>query len=321
MGDRVSGRCQVLALDGGGLKGLFSAAVLAAVEEDLSVVLADHFDLIAGTSTGALVALGLGAGLRPQEIVDFYVEKGPHIFEASRGVLGRVRHARHRPGRLREAIDEVFGDRLLGDSKNRLVIPSFSLDARDVYLFKTPHHPDLKRDWRERMADVAMATTAAPTFLPAFRLGNNRLIDGGTWANNPTLVGVVEAVSMLGHPLADIHVLSLGTTEDVAHAGSHLDDGGLWHWGLHGTALLLRAQTLGTFHAAEHLVSPDHIVRVNTPVPKDLFGLDRVAAGPIRALAEDVSRRAGPKIAPFAKHIPAAYHPYHRREPVDDGPS
>src|SRR5215218_6187803 len=102
-------RFQILALDGGGLKGLFSAAVLAALEEDLDVVVGDHFDLIVGTSTGGLVALGLGAGLRPSEIVDFYVDKGQYVFGARRGWLRRIRHARHRPTRLRSALEEVFG--------------------------------------------------------------------------------------------------------------------------------------------------------------------------------------------------------------------
>jgi patatin-like phospholipase/acyl hydrolase len=299
------------------LKGLFSAAALAALEEDLGVSVADHFDLIAGTSTGGLVALGLGAGLRPHEIVAFYLEKGPHIFGAGRGRLGRLGHARHRPDRLRQALEEIFGDRLLGDSTKRLVIPSFSIDAQDVYVMKTPHHPRLNRDWRERMVDVAMATTAAPTFLPAFRLRHNRLVDGGTWANNPALVGVVEAVSMLGASLADIHVLSMGTTDEVTHLGARLDDGGLWQWGVHGTPMLLRAQTLGTYHAAEHLVGPDHILRVNTAVPKRLFGLDRVDAGDIRALAEDVSRRVSPGVAVFTAHKAGPYHPSQKKEPVD----
>src|SRR5438046_10353165 len=73
-------RFQILSLDGGGIKGLFSAAVLAAIEADLNVSIVEHFDLIVGTSTGGIIALGLGLGLRPQQIVDFYANDGPHIF-------------------------------------------------------------------------------------------------------------------------------------------------------------------------------------------------------------------------------------------------
>lgn len=184
----ASAPMQILSFDGGGLKGLFPAAVLAAIEADLDCVIADHFDLVVGTSTGGLIALALGAGLRPAEIVDFYTSKGPTIFGAGRRV-GRLWRSKHNAERLRAALEEVFGDRLLGSSTKRLVIPSYSLDGNNVYVFKTPHHPRLRRDHKERMVDVAMATTAAPLFLPVFRLGNNRLIDGGVWANKPDAGG------------------------------------------------------------------------------------------------------------------------------------
>ena len=70
------GRFQILALDGGGLRGIFSAAILAALEDDLQTSIVDHFDLVAGTSTGGIIALGLGLGLRPRQIVEFYAEPG-----------------------------------------------------------------------------------------------------------------------------------------------------------------------------------------------------------------------------------------------------
>src|SRR5262245_9079006 len=73
-------RFQILSLDGGGIKGLVSAAVLAAIEDDLDVNIVDHFDLIAGTSTGGIIAMALGLGLRPREIVEFYVREGPAVF-------------------------------------------------------------------------------------------------------------------------------------------------------------------------------------------------------------------------------------------------
>src|SRR5262249_56292833 len=123
----------------------------------------------------------------------------------------------------------AFGDRLLGESLVPLVIPAFDLGENDVYLFKTPHHERLKRDWRVPMWQVAMATSAAPTYFPAFCLPGDgvRLVDGGVWANNPAMVGVAEAVSMFGQPLDTIRVLSIGTTSDTRTRGRGLDRGGL----------------------------------------------------------------------------------------------
>jgi patatin-like phospholipase/acyl hydrolase len=83
-------RFQILALDGGGLRGIFSAAILAALEDDLQISVVDHFDLIAGTSTGGIIALGLGLGLRPRQIVEFYAELGERVFR-SRPALSSAR--------------------------------------------------------------------------------------------------------------------------------------------------------------------------------------------------------------------------------------
>ena len=153
---------QILSLDGGGIKGLFSAAVLAALEEDMGISITDHFDLITGTSTGGIIAIGLAIGMKPREIVSFYVKDGPRIFSPS--WWKRIRHlwsAKHANAPLRNALQNVLGDKRLGDCTKRLVVPSFNLDKNEVYLFKTPHHKRLKRDWRVPLWKVAMATTAA----------------------------------------------------------------------------------------------------------------------------------------------------------------
>jgi uncharacterized protein len=305
-------RFQILSFDGGGLKGLFGAAVLVEVERQLGVALVDHFDLIAGTSTGGLIALGIGADLTPAEIVDFYVFHGPAIFGRPRRV-SRIWRATYSPSGLRSALEGVFGDRRLGDSSKRLVIPSFSLDQNDVYVFKTRHHERLTRDHRELMIDVALATTAAPTYLPAHALGNQRLVDGGVWANNPALVAVAEAKGLLGVPLERIHVLSVGTTAEVANL-SHLADGGLARWARPAAAMVVQAQAKGAFHAVSHLLGADHVVRVDEPVPNGLFRLDRLDARKIRGLAEARAAHLCPLVAPLISHVAPRFVPAPLRE-------
>ncbi len=303
-----SGPFQMLAFDGGGLKGLFAAAVLAEIEGQLDVAIIDHFDLIAGTSTGGLIALALGAGLTPAEIVDFYVNHGPRIFGRPRGI-SLLWRAKHKPDGLRAALTEVFGDRRLGCSSKRLVIPAYSLDLNDVRIFKTRHHKRLTADHTELMVDVAMATTAAPTFLPAFRLRNHRLVDGGIWANNPTLVAVAEARSMLDVPLEQMLVLSMGATEEVGDLPKHLDHGGYIQWVARAGGMLLRAQATGSFHAAQHLVGKERVVRVDSTVPAGVFRLDRLDVSRIRGLAEARALHVCPLIEPFTKHSAAPFVP------------
>lgn len=309
-------RFQVLSIDGGGVKGIFAAAVLAGLEEDLGCSIVEHFDLIVGTSTGGIIALGLGAGLSPRELLEFYVSEKDEIFN-NLLFWRALRHpfrAKYRPARLEAALKEVFGERLLGESRVPLVVPSYNHGDNAVYLFKTPHHPRLRRDHRVPMWAVAMATAAAPTFFPAVRLPDTRvrLIDGGVWANNPSVVGVVEAHSMFGAPLNHVGVLSVGTTESNAMRPSRLDNAGWIRW-LRGPGLieiLMRAQSVGAVGLVEHLVGRNNAHRLDAPAPADLAALDRCDADDLIGKAAHHSRLFSPTFAQsFQPHRPAAFAP------------
>lgn len=316
----------ILALDGGGIRGLFSAAVLARLEADHDACVVEHFDLIVGTSTGAIIALGLGAGMTPAEIVELYLARKDDIFPRSRRRLWRkpatLVRAKYQPEGLRDAVTEAFGDLCLCDSNVPLVIPSFDLGQRAVHLFKTPHHQRLARDWRVRMADVAMAATAAPTYFPAHELADDhaRLIDGGVWANNPSTVGVTEAVSMMGQRLENIRLLNLGTTTSTQIRSRRLDKGGLWQWVRSPSVVdtLLAGQAIGAFNTAQHLIGPQNAWRLDPPAPPELVQLDRADARDLIAAAAHHSRKFGPTFAEhFATHIRRPYRPLHTREDLD----
>ena len=217
---------RVLSIDGGGLKGVMPAAFLAEVERATGERVVDHFDLVVGTSTGGIIALGIGLGLPCSQILDFYREKGPAVFGQSGGPMrskvgGLWRWARrlvgnkHPAGPLRASLTEVFEDRRLGESETRLVIPAWHSKRRCPYLFKTAHNARFEVDHRERVVDVALATAAAPTYLPAHRLRDGlELVDGGIWANNPATVAAVEATAVLGWRPETVTMLSLGCTDE-----------------------------------------------------------------------------------------------------------
>ena len=178
--------------------------------------MADCFDLIVGTSTGGIIALGLGKGLAPADIEAFYLERGPRIFAGADSVLrdiASLADVKYDSGPLTHELQECFGDTLLGESRKRLVVTSYDMENDDVRLIKTAHHPRLRNDYKLPMWQVALATAAAPTYFSACKaIKNARLVDGGVWANNPTMVGLTEAVSLLEVPLADIRILSIGTS-------------------------------------------------------------------------------------------------------------
>mgnify|MGYP001455886056 CR=1 FL=1 len=308
-----SNRFQILSMDGGGIKGLFSAYLLQKIEEDFAVELAAHFDLIVGTSTGGIIAIGLGLGRKPREIVDLYTNLGQRIFPGPRWWRNTVRwfRAPYAPGPLEAELKKCFGDRTLGASTKRLVIPSYDLGQREVKMFKTAHLSRIVRDPSIPAWKVAMATTAAPTYFPAHRdVEDRRLIDGGIWANNPIMVGVVEAVAALNVPREAIRVLSVGTTSETIYPSDRLDRGGKLLWAKAAPEEAFQGQASGALGQAQLLVGKERILRLNLPAPKGLHSLDRAVPERLKAAAAFLSQHEGPHIKQmFLDHIAPEFSP------------
>ena len=210
---------RILSLDGGGIMGAFAASALATFERATGRRIVDHFDLITGTSTGGIIAIGLAMGATAEEICRFYGEEGARIFPSRGGLggwLGRpwnVFRPKYTSQTLRQTIAKVTGDRPLKEAMTRLVIPSYDVNTGKVYLFKTPHHENYTHHADVAAADVALATSAAPTYFPAHSIaGRGTFIDGGLWANCPVMVGVVEALDFLGQAPQNVRMLSVSTT-------------------------------------------------------------------------------------------------------------
>lgn len=311
-------RRRILALDGGGIKGVLEAAFLDAVETATGKRIADHFDLVAGTSTGGIIALGLGLGLSARDIVEFYVREGPRIFDqaepiGANGIAQRcsamLRKWRRRgqqlawpkyePDALRVALTAAFGSKTLGESRLRLVIPAYHGDKDDLYVFKTRHHPRLQVDWRERAVDVALATAAAPTYFRAHVMPSGApLIDGGIWANNPAGVAAVEARSILGWKDDDLFVLSLGCTEEIFDVPISAGYKGLL---LKSSELFMRGQSRASAGTAKllcgHTEAAPRYFRRQVAVPAGKFSLDRVEMiDRLRGLGASCARDALPTL-------------------------
>jgi predicted acylesterase/phospholipase RssA len=269
---------QILSIDGGGIKGVFPAAFLASIEESLRLDVGEYFDLIVGTSTGGVLALGLGAGMSARQLLEFYEQFGPGIF-AGNGLsrwLRKFRFAKYDRKPLHDALSETFGERRLGESRTRLVIPSVNLLTGEVHIYKTAHHSRLATDYREKLVDVAMATSAAPTFFPThISPAGVSLIDGGTYANNPVGLAVVEAVTMLNWNVGEFRVLSLGCTESPLNveASGRFGEGQLF-WMTRIVDVMLKAQSSLSLGTAQHLGGHDKVWRINPVVPASRYALD-----------------------------------------------
>lgn len=151
---------------------MFPAAFLAWLEEHLELPVGSYVDLIAGTSTGGIIAIGLGLGLSAKDILHLYEDQGPAIFDQQHGIFRNWIRQRWRSARhwlvseydatdLLPALDSILGERKLGESKTCLLIPAWHPVLERVYIYKTAHHPRLESDYRQPAVDAAMATAAA----------------------------------------------------------------------------------------------------------------------------------------------------------------
>lgn len=209
------------------MNGLFAAKLLALIEQELEQKghyprAGRYFDLISGTSTGGLIALGLVLEIPAATIVKLYQDKSSRIFpRLRRSVLWKAsrrpkRWPIYRPGPLVEELQSVFKDLRLGNATSRLVIPTFNQSDDSVHLFKTAHHKSFTRDYKLRAWDIAAATAAAPFYFPPHKMENGAsFLDGGVWANNPILVALGECIQYCAWDRRQIDVLSISGVRDV----------------------------------------------------------------------------------------------------------
>ena len=309
---------RILVIDGGGIKGIVPASFLSHVEESLRVPIAAYFDLIVGTSTGGIIALALGLGLSARDILAFYEQRGPEIFYGNPRFRACRRwfRAKYDPRPLRSALEDVFGKRTLGESTKRLVIPSLNIDTGEVHVWKTAHDPRFERDYKSHVVDVALSTAAAPTYFPTHRLAcGTPLIDGGTWANNPIAVALVEAIGILKWPADSLRVLSLGcTTKALNIDWGRTHSLGKFGWAEKIADVFMAGQSSGAMGMAQHLIADrQNIVRIS-PFVGDRYEIDSLNEIPsLNGLGASEARKALPSLRPLFLQEPVAeiFRPFH----------
>lgn len=202
---------RILSLSGGGIRGIFQATFLSKISKELPLPLWSNFDLICGTSTGAIVGMAVAMGIDTDRIVDLYRDKGDKIFRKT--LLGGMQKGPlYDQNSLKVELVRVFGNKQLKDAKTKILISSVSINRYDHKVFA--NFPTLtKSDEGLSAVEVVLASAAAPTyFLPVTPTGQERsYVDGGLWANTPSSLGILFANKYLGIPLNNIRLVSVGT--------------------------------------------------------------------------------------------------------------
>lgn len=246
---------KILSIDGGGIRGLIPAKVLAELERELGdenpdFRLYQEFDLICGTSTGAILAIGIALGIPARELVDFYKQYAKEIFPKwyfkilpqNARILATTLYSNKN---LRQKLKDTFskangGDiPLMNDLKTKICIPSFNGNLGEINILKTKHHEVYTRDYKLPAHEVALASASAPVYFPPhsfsfdneFGKGTNvNMLDGGIFANNPSLIGILEATDRLGQRFEDIRLLSIGTGKSRHIIKRSWMPKNFWYW-------------------------------------------------------------------------------------------
>lgn len=231
---------RVLSIDGGGMRGIYSATVLSAMERSFKgkrnipqgLDIGKGFQLIVGTSTGAIIGCGLAHGVRPETMAQLYIENGPVIFPKKmpanfKQLVSRScswsKGLKEGDYALTTALKGVFGDTTVSDIwENRgiaIVVPAVNMLNYRSWVFKTPHDPKSNhRDDGYTLVDVCRASSAAPLYRSLAAVTNpadtscyDVFCDGGLWANNPVLVALTESLKMVGDRAEEIEIFCLGS--------------------------------------------------------------------------------------------------------------
>lgn len=277
----------------------------------LGAPLAERFDLICGTSVGGILALGLAHEIPAKKLKAFFVERGREIFGWRLALKGLAFFAKHTNTGLKSVLTDNFKEATIGDLGHPVLIPTVNYSTGIAKIFKTPHHEKYEIDHGIRLVDVAMATSAAPTYFPIYATDRGKFVDGGLIANAPGLLGLHEAVERLGVDEKNIRVLSIGTMSSgrTIRGNSRLDLGFL-RWRGRLFDLIISAQESLTTSMLEHRLQDRYYAIDDDVQPdqaKDISALDKVSKRAIDTLTARGIDRAqrvlgDTKFKPFREH-------------------
>jgi len=284
---------KILSIDGGGIRGIIPSIILNEIEKKTGKKVSEIFDLITGTSTGGILALGLckpDSEGKPQysaeDMTDFYEQEGPKIFPRSfwRGLstVGGLLDERYPHGPIEEVFDELFSETTIGKSITKVLISSYDIEHRNPFFFKS-WRPNIKP---VKMREAARATSAAPTYFEPLQLkvGGKllTLVDGGVFINNPAVSAYAEAKKLF--PGEDILVVSLGTGELTRPIHyEEAKDWGLAQWALPILSVVFDGVSDGADYQLRQILG-DNFYRFQTELDIASDDMDNVSRSNMEAL-------------------------------------
>lgn len=300
---------RILSIDGGGVRGIIPATVLANLETLLDALsgeptpMGQRFDLIAGTSVGGIVGLALALGHRASYVRDKLDELIPKVFAESNRNANRLSQwwkNQYSPLCLEEQVKGIFADKTLADLKTDCCVTSVALETATPRFHKTDYFHRNAGRLSETLVNVAMATSAAPTYFPArSTVHSTNLIDGGIAANNPSVVALVDALQFErpskrgtaqpalgaseGRPVIAMLSVGTGRPATVPYDPKSLSDGGEYNWARPIYEVMSLTQSMATHFQASFLLHGRYF-RIDPLMPNPIKLDDGVRYKELRGL-------------------------------------
>ena len=291
---------RVLAIDGGGIRGLIPALVLTELERRAGRRVFELFDLIAGTSTGGILACALCApdALPASELVKLYEEEGPEIFD--RSLFQRIRSAeglldeKYDDAALDRALERFLGHKRLSETRPDLIVPAYDTALPGPYFFKTTKARETPDDDDFPLSIVARATSAAPTYFEPVESRERALVDGGVFATNPAMCALAEVLNIEGVSPRDVVLLSLGTGERThKRSFEEIKDWGLAMWARPILDVVFDGVSDAVNYQLERVLTGERYLRLQVELTLASDDLDNASEGnlaKLRGHAEDLLR-------------------------------
>jgi uncharacterized protein len=280
---------RVLSIDGGGIRGLIPALVLTELERRSGRRVFELFDLIAGTSTGGILACALCAPqpLPAAELVALYEDEGPKIFD--RNVFQRIRSGeglideRYDADALDSALERFLADKRLAEARPDLLVPAYNMTEPGPYFFKTRKARENPGQEDFPLSVVARATAAAPTYFEPLEVNEVALVDGGVFAGNPAMSAFAEVLRF--QPTAEVLLLSLGTGQRTRkRTFDQIKDWGLVEWAKPILDVVFDGMSDVVDYQLEHALADGRYWRLQTELDLASDDLDDASEGNLRLL-------------------------------------
>ncbi len=294
----------ILTLDGGGTRGIYTAQLLAKIEQAFQRRINTCFDLIAGTSTGAIIAGAAVSDIPMADIVELFETETPHIFQ-KRWYRIPLFLSKYPSKKLAQVLAAHLPATPLGEIATPLMITSSEISRSNVYIFRSNYgsrdSESVPTDKEVSLRDAILASCAAPTFFAPKSLDNFLLADGGLWANNPSTIALTEVLSAFGKGAQEVRMLSIGTGHSVNMYRNRRGWGFLTGWG--GAKLTSYVMTLQSQASADivQLLLKQNYLRINAEI--DFWELDTLTQlDTLKSLASRDFEKHAEGIETFLRH-------------------